>query len=164
MKGDRGSRLPLNSCMAYILMVAALAADQVTKYLIRTNMRLGESVSVIGDFFCLTYFENDGAAFSTLRGHRAILIIIPIIAIAAGLVYMLKNREAHRLLHISLALIISGGAGNLIDRAVFGKVTDMFDFSIFPPIFNVADICVVAGCGLLMIYIFMYEKLEKKNE
>ena len=40
----------------------------------------------------------------------------------------------------------------------------MFDFSIFPPIFNVADIFVVIGCGLLVIYIFMYEKLEGKND
>ena len=64
--------------MAYIiLMVAALIADQLTKYLVRSNMAVGESISVIGDFFRLTHYENDGAAFSSLSGQRAILIIIP---------------------------------------------------------------------------------------
>ena len=123
--------------MAYmILMVAALIADQLTKYLVRSNMAVGESISVIGDFFRLTHYENDGAAFSSLSGQRAILIIIPVIAIIAGLVYMFTHRRAQ----------------------------DMFDFSIFPPIFNVADICVVVGCGLLIVYIFLYDRLEKKDE
>ena len=127
-------------------------------------MAVGESISVIGDFFRLTHYENDGAAFSSLSGQRAILIIIPVIAIVAGLVYMFTHRRAHRLLQTALALVISGGAGNLIDRIAAGKVTDMFDFSIFPPIFNVADICVVVGCGLLIVYIFLYDRLEKKDE
>ena len=157
--------MPLSLYMAYIiLMVAALIADQLTKYLVRSNMAVGESISVIGDFFRLTHYENDGAAFSSLSGQRAILIIIPVIAIVAGLVYMFTHRRAHRLLQTALALVISGGAGNLIDRIAAGKVTDMFDFSIFPPIFNVADICVVVGCGLLIVYIFLYDRLEKKDE
>ena len=157
--------MPLSLYMAYIiLMVAALIADQLTKYLVRSNMAVGESISVIGDFFRLTHYENDGAAFSSLSGQREILIIIPVIAIVAGLVYMFTHRRAHRLLQTALALVISGGAGNLIDRIAAGKVTDMFDFSIFPPIFNVADICVVVGCGLLIVYIFLYDRLEKKDE
>ena len=157
--------MPLSLYMAYIiLMVAALIADQLTKYLVRSNMAVGESISVIGDFFRLTHYENDGAAFSSLSGQRAILILIPVIAIVAGLVYMFTHRRAHRLLQTALALVISGGAGNLIDRIAAGKVTDMFDFSIFPPIFNVADICVVVGCGLLIVYIFLYDRLEKKDE
>ena len=90
--------------------------------------------------------------------------MIPAIAIIAGLIYMYKNKNAHPLLHVSISFIVAGGAGNLIDRTFFGSVTDMFDFSIFPPIFNVADIFVVIGCGLLVIYIFMYEKLEGKND
>ena len=151
--------------MAYIfLMAAVLVADQISKYTVRTFMSEGESINVIGDFFRLTYYENDGAAFSTLSGQRVILIMIPAIAIIAGLIYMYKNRSAHPLLHVSISFIVAGGAGNLIDRTFFGSVTDMFDFSIFPPIFNVADIFVVIGCGLLVIYIFMYEKLEGKND
>ena len=151
--------------MAYIfLMAAVLVADQISKYTVRTFMSEGESINVIGDFFRLTYYENDGAAFSTLSGQRVILIMIPAIAIIAGLIYMYKNKNAHPLLHVSISFIVAGGAGNLIDRTFFGSVTDMFDFSIFPPIFNVADIFVVIGCGLLVIYIFMYEKLEGKND
>ena len=103
--------------MAYIfLMAAVLVADQISKYTVRTFMSEGESINVIGDFFRLTYYENDGAAFSTLSGQRVILIMIPAIAIIAGLIYMYKNRNAHPLLHVSISFIVAGGAGNLIDR------------------------------------------------
>ncbi len=151
--------------MAYIVLMSVIVGiDQLVKYLVRCNMAVGESISVLGDFFRLTHYENDGAAFSSLSGQRVILILIPVIAIIAGLIYMFTHRKSHMLLKISLSLIMAGGAGNLIDRIAWGKVTDMFDFSIFPPIFNVADICVVAGCGLLIVYIFIYDRLEKSDD
>lgn len=151
--------------MAYIILMAGLLGlDQLVKFLVRENLAVGESVNVIGEFFRLTHYENDGAAFSTMSGQRVILIIIPVIAIIAGAVVMYYNRNSHPIFRVSLSLIISGGMGNLIDRALAGTVTDMFDFSIFPPIFNVADICVVTGCGLLIIYVLFYEKIEKKND
>jgi len=58
-------------------------------------------------------------------------------------------------------MIIAGGIGNLIDRMVFGWVTDMLDFSIFPPVFNVADIGVTLGCGMFVLYILMEERFQK---
>ena len=61
---------------------------------------------------------------------------------------------------VSLTLIASGGAGNIIDRLLFGQVTDMISFSIFPPVFNVADIAVTCGCGLFVLSLLVDERKE----
>lgn len=145
----------------YILAFIVIAVDQVSKIVVRTAMEIGESIPVLGDFFRLTYIENTGAAFSMLSGQRALLIAVPVIAIALGIWYLHRNRGEHWSLYASWAMIISGGIGNLIDRIAFGSVTDMFDFSIFPPIFNVADIGVTVGCGLFMLYVIAGDKLKK---
>lgn len=124
-------------------------------------MTIGQSIPVLGDFFKLTYIENTGAAFSMMSGHRVFLVVVPLIAIGAGLFYLHKHRGEHWSLYTAWAMIIGGGIGNLIDRTVFGSVTDMFDFSIFPPIFNVADIGVTVGCVLFVLYVLAGDKLKK---
>ena len=124
-------------------------------------MDVGESVPVLGDFFSITYIRNHGAAFSMLSGERVLLVGIPILVVAGALWYFQRHRDKHWLLYTSWSMIIAGGIGNLIDRIVFGWVTDMLDFSIFPPVFNVADIAVTIGCGLFVVYTFMEERLQK---
>ena len=69
------------------------------------------------------------------------------------LIFILKHRKSAKLLKFSLTLIASGGRGNCIDRMFMGYVTDMFDFSIFPPVFNIADIAVTLGCILVIVYV-----------
>lgn len=141
--------------------MALLAADQGSKVLVRTHMALGESINVIGDFFRLTYIENNGAAFSMMSGQRLFLVFFPVIAGIGAIWYLCRHRNEHWSLYLSWAVILAGGAGNFIDRAVRGSVTDMLDFSIFPPIFNVADICVCVGCGALALYVFVGERWKK---
>ncbi len=150
--------------MAYFILTAAiLAADQISKYLVRTNMNVAESIDVLGSFFQFTYFQNYGAAFNSFGHERVFLITVPAVAICVALVYFFRNRDKSPVLKTALSLIISGGTGNLIDRCVFVYVTDMFDFSIFPAIFNVADIAVVFGCALIVYYILFGEKIEEKR-
>jgi len=147
--------------ICYIIIAVSIIIDQITKYIVRTNMVLGESIPVIENVFHITYFRNSGAAFGILQGQTTLLTVLPIILIAAILFFLTaKTRENHFLLPLSLALICSGGIGNLIDRLRFGAVVDFLDFRVFP-IFNVADSCVVIGCGLLIIYMFVFEKTEK---
>ncbi|MGN0658349.1 MAG: signal peptidase II [Emergencia sp.] len=146
----------------YITAVLLLAADQLSKAAVRSWMQVGDSISIIGDFFRLTYIRNSGAAFSILSGQRLLLVIVPVLAIAAALWYLHRHRGEHWSLYTSWMLIITGGIGNLIDRIVFGSVTDMIDFSIFPPIFNVADIYVTLGCGLFILYVLAGERLKKQ--
>ena len=153
--------MPRNLNMKYGLFGAGiLLLDQITKYIIRVTMSVGESVPVLGDFFRLTFVKNTGAAFSMLRGERILLIMIPLIVAASALWYFRSHPDKHWLFYTSWTMIIAGGIGNLIDRIVFGWVTDMLDFSIFPPVFNIADIGVTVGCGLFMIYILMEERFQ----
>lgn len=119
---------------------------------------------MISDFFSLTYVRNDGAAFSSFRGQQLLLVAVSTAVVAVALIFLWKNRKKDKLLCSGLAMVAGGGAGNLIDRAVFGSVTDMFSFSIFPPVFNVADIGVVIGCSLIIVYSIVSERREKDKK
>lgn len=144
-------------------MFAIIAFDQLVKIIIRSTMTVGQSISVIGDFFTLTYIKNSGAAFSMLSGQRILLIVVPLIAIIGCTIYIFKNEYISKVLSAALLMIIAGGAGNLIDRILFGPVTDMFKLSVFPPVFNIADISVTFGCILLIVYVLFEEKLKDKK-
>lgn len=146
----------------YLFAGLFIAADQLTKLLVRTNMYVGESICILGDFFKLTHIQNRGAAFSMLSGHRALLILIPLAVIAAALFVLSKIKDGHWSLYASWTLILAGGVGNLIDRVLFGQVTDMLDFSIFPPVFNLADIGVTGGCVLFVIYVLLGDRLKER--
>ena len=146
-----------------LLMAAVIGADQISKYIVRMTLAEGESFDVIRGFFAVTHFQNDGAAFSSFRGQRQLLILISAVVVVCALIFLWRNRKSATLLKISLALIASGGVGNLIDRAVFGTVTDMLSFSIFPPIFNIADSAVVIGCFLLLFHEFREDILSRRK-
>ena len=139
----------------YGLILLVILFDQVSKAAVRSAFQVSESKDILGSIMSLTYVRNEGAAFSMFSGMSMLLTVVPLIAIAVGIWYMEKHREEHWSLYLALALVIGGGLSNLIDRVVFGFVTDMFDFH-FWPVFNVADIAICTGCGILVIYILMY--------
>ena len=146
----------------YGIMLLVMLIDQIVKAAVRSAFEPWESMDVLGKFFALTYVQNRGAAFSMLSGARMILILIPVVAVVWGIWYMEKNRHEHFSLYLSLSLVIGGGVSNILDRVIFGFVTDMFDFH-FWPVFNVADIAICVGCGILIIYILRYHG-KVKNE
>lgn len=143
----------------YIPIIVFLMLDQLLKYWIRSNMTIGQSIPVISGIFHITYIENPGAAFGILANHR-ILFLLLTIAITGVMFYLyLSLRSKKSLAALSLGLVISGAAGNFIDRFLRGTVTDMFDFQIWP-IFNIADICICVGIALLCyVLIFKGEEL-----
>ena len=149
--------------MYYILIIAVVIIDQASKYIVKTYMALHESISVIENIFHITYIHNYGAAFSILEGQRWLLLVVTGIALLIFLVYMIVKKDSlHNVLKISMALIIAGGVGNLIDRAFYGYVVDFFDFRIWP-IFNIADIAVCIGCALLIVYVLFIDRKEGKK-
>lgn len=149
--------------MLYPILIAALvAADQIVKYLVRANIEPGQVLPFLPHVLGLSYVQNTGAAFSILTQHTWLLTLISAVVSVVLAVLLFKGVLRHPAGKLSLALILAGAIGNLIDRALFGFVTDMFrtlfmDF----PVFNVADICVVCGAVALCIYVgFFYDKLE----
>lgn len=154
--------------ISIVLMVLAVVADQVTKYLIVSNMELYESIDVISGVFRFTYIHNDGAAFGSLDDARWIFMILSTVAIVAILGYLFWKKPQDKLLLSSLILITSGGIGNMIDRIRLGYVIDFIDFCAFPKlwkwIFNVADVCVCVGAGLLAFWMILDTVKEVKKE
>lgn len=143
--------------MYFIIIALIVFLDQLIKYLIQVNIDLNHSIPLIDGFFHFTYIQNRGAAFSILQNQTMLLIILPLIVTVIVLIYITKKRKTeHWSILLSMSLISAGGIGNLIDRIAYGYVVDYFDFRVFP-IFNIADISVCAGCGLLVIYMFFIE-------
>jgi signal peptidase II len=135
---------------AVLLVVALLSLDQLTKYLISHNMTLGESIPATG-FFRFTYVHNTGSAFGLLPGQNTLLTVVSFLGVAL-LLWMYRTHGVQaKLLRVSLALMLAGAMGNLIDRLTYGKVIDFVDVGRWP-IFNVADSSIVTG-GLVLAWI-----------
>ena len=142
--------------MPFYFLLAALwvVVDQVVKYLVRVHIPLYASVGFLPGVMDLTYVQNTGAAFSLLSEHTWVLTLLSAVVSVGILIVMAKGIFDDRLGRLSLALLLGGAVGNLIDRALFGFVTDMFETTFMHfAIFNVADIGVVVGGVLLCIHV-----------
>ena len=151
--------------MIYYLMIAVIVVlDRIGKFLVSSGLRAGETIPLIDGFFHITYVQNRGAAFSMWEDQWFILQALPAAALVAGLVLIFFRRKVwDRLLLTAIALICGGGLGNLIDRMTQGYVVDMFDFRVFP-VFNIADIFICIGCGLLLVQVLFVERKRGGNE
>lgn len=147
-----------------ILIVAVMVLDRIVKIAVTTNMAPGDTIPVLEPIFHITYVQNSGAAFSMLQGHPTLLVVLPAIVILIGIIFVLVRHKAYnRTFMTSISLICAGGLGNLTDRMSAGVVTDMFDFRVFP-VFNVADISVCVGCGLMVLYMIIYNNKHASDE
>lgn len=152
--------------MFYAILAAALVAlDQLVKYLVRANIGLGASVPFLPYLLDLTYVQNTGAAFSILRQHTWLLTLTSAVVVAVMCALIVRGFFTNALGRWAAMLVLAGGMGNLIDRAVFGFVTDMFkttfmDFAVF----NVADCCITIGVPLLFLYVMLYVGRDEKKE
>ena len=151
------------------LSAVAFLLDLLTKYIVVQKFDLYESVNVL-PVFNLTYVRNYGAAFSFLADHdgwQKYFFILLAIGISLMLAYfMKKNRADQTLQNAAYALIIGGALANMVDRAYNGFVVDFFDFywDIYHyPVFNVADIAICIGAGLLALDTFKGDKNKQKS-
>ena len=144
------------SILISILLLIAL--DQAVKWYVVKAIPLGGMRTFIPKVVSRTYLKNSGAAFSMLENQQWFFAIITLIAMGAAFVYLYRHIKGSIWLLLGLTLIISGGIGNFIDRVRQGFVVDMFhlDFMNFA-IFNVADIYLTVGVGLLLIHILREE-------
>ena len=145
-----------------ILTLALVALDQLVKYLVLTYIPLGGHVPFIPYLVELTYVQNTGAAFSLFSQHTWLLTLTSLVMSLVLAAALWKNFFRHPLGKVTLALLLAGAVGNLIDRAFRGFVVDMFNLLFMNfAVFNVADICVVVGgFAAVLYYLFFYEKLE----
>ncbi|MFC7681578.1 signal peptidase II [Paenibacillus sp. GCM10028914] len=149
----------------YLIALIVFLVDQGIKYLIATQLELGEQIPVIGDFFVITSSRNRGAAFGILQDQRWFFIIVTTLVVIGIIWYMRKMKaEGRKLLPTALALVLGGALGNFIDRLVMGEVVDFLQFTFGTytfPIFNIADSCIVIGVGLIILDTILDGKREQ---
>ncbi len=141
--------------LALVCSILILVIDQLTKHYIISNFSLYESTDFLRGLIDIVHIHNEGAAWGMFSGQRWILVCFSIIAVVfCGYCFAKYGRQS-KLMLWGLALVVSGGVGNLIDR-IFreGKVIDFLHFEFWPqfPVFNVADCAIVIGVGLLILY------------
>ncbi len=148
-----------------LLALGLLALDQWVKDWVSAHIPLGEGLPFLPGFIELRTVHNYGAAWSSFSGQRWLLLALTSAIVLAVALLLAKRVVRHPLGVLSCCLILSGGVGNIVDRARLGYVVDMFHFEFWPsyPVFNVADICVVSGAILgAVYYLWFYEKYDKR--
>lgn len=147
-----------------LITVGVVILDQFTKWLAVEYLIPIGTVPIIKDALHLTYVENPGAAFGMMQNSRWIFLLVSTVAIIAIIIYLIKFAPKNKLALLSLAFILGGGIGNMIDRVALGYVVDFIDFRLINfAVFNVADSFVCVGAALLIIYVLFIEGKENKR-
>jgi signal peptidase II len=147
----------------FVVALLVLAADQVTKILVRGTLAVGESMPREG-VIRITHVTNSGIIFG-IDAPKAVSVILPaLVIVVALLLYFRYGPFSSWLVNFATALFVGGSLGNLIDRAAFGEVTDFVDIGLWSdyhwPAFNVADASILVGTLLFLIFVF---KLRPKK-
>ena len=158
------------SVLIILLIIINVALDQISKFWVRANVEYHETINLIGDKFIMTKVENKGAFLGmgsdlnpTIR--LIVLLILPSVVLLYVLHYIFKNKNIDRLSLIGFCCIIGGGLANLYDRIVHGEVTDFFHIDLGgvfrTGIFNLADMSVMLGMGLLIYANFKHKEVKE---
>lgn len=146
------------------IAIIILILDQVTKFVIASSMRIGDSFEVIPGFLNITSHRNNGAAWGILSGKMSFFFIITLIILIVLVVFYIKEAKNNLFMQIALSLLFAGALGNFIDRLLHGEVVDFIDTYIFGynfPIFNVADSSLTIGVILIIITLVIDVKKGK---
>lgn len=147
-----------------LTIVLLIVLDQLVKWAVVSNIKLGEVKGFVPSIMSLTYLQNTGAAFSILENQQWLFTIITLLVIGGAIWYLIKNIKGSFWLISGLTLIIAGGLGNFIDRLRQGFVVDMFqvDFINFA-VFNVADTYLTFGVLIMLLVIIKEENNESES-
>jgi len=139
-----------------IIAISILIVDQVTKALVRGALAQGQAIILVPRLLHLTIVHNEGAAFGLFPGGQPFFIVTSLIVLAAIAVYWFRTSPRDWLVVTALAMVTAGAVGNLIDRALIGQVTDFLEFAFIDfPVFNVADMGIVGGVGVLVLWVLI---------
>lgn len=145
----------------------ALVLDQITKLWVQQAMSLYQSIPVLGSFFKLTYIHNPGAVFGMRLGSVYVHLALAGAALIFVCVLLWRLPKEDRLSGTGLGLVLGGAIGNMIDRVRLGEVIDFLDFGFGDVrwwIFNLADMYVSVGTGLLILSYRVVHRDEKKSD
>jgi signal peptidase II len=153
---------PLQWIALAAVAFAALAADQLTKYLVTSNLSLDESVHIVGSFW-IHHVRNSGIAFGLFSQATAVVIVLTGAAVLWMLVFFARSGARHPVLPVALGLVIGGSLSNLLDRVRLGYVTDFLDLRWWPA-FNLADSFIVVGVLVLLATLVVAEREPRRRQ
>ncbi|ADF41077.1 MULTISPECIES: signal peptidase II [Priestia] len=151
----------------YLIALAVILIDQVTKWMIVKEMYYGQSITVIENFLYITSHRNRGAAWGILQGQMWFFYLITVVVVVGLIIYIQKLKKQDKWFGIALALMLGGAIGNFIDRVVRKEVVDFVNTYIFTydfPIFNVADSALVVGVIIMFIMTLFEGKMKKEHK
>ncbi|WP_066631438.1 signal peptidase II [Labilibacter marinus] len=161
----------IRNLILIVLLISNVACDQITKEIVRDRIEYNSRISVVGDYLILTKVENTGAFLGLGNSiprwlYKITMIALPLLAMIYGLYILFRKSKLSFLLCTGIAFIIGGGVGNIIDRILFGSVTDFlfFDFVLFHTgIVNMADISVTLGFFIILYESFIQQRKLKSS-
>jgi signal peptidase II len=142
------------------IAMAAVAADQVTKHVIASQLRLGQSVHVVGPF-SLHHVQNTGIAFGLFANSTVVITLLTTLAVAWMVWFFARSGARHPVLPTALGLLIGGSVSNLADRIRLGHVTDFLDFRYWPA-FNLADSFICVGVAILLLTLLAADREPRR--
>jgi len=145
------------------IIIINIGCDQVSKKIVRQTVAPYETIHLLSNHLTVTRVENSGAFLSAGDSlpksvKNVFLSLLPLIAVAMGLIYVLSNPGISNSLIAGFCFVIGGGIGNIFDRIVFGSVTDFLhiNFGLFQTgIFNMADLSIMIGISITLVQLFL---------
>ena len=142
----------------YVLTIAVIICDQLTKYVVRETIPLYETFIQVG-IFSIVHGQNTGSAFGLFAGFTNYLIVASLIGLALILYFFVKQASANLFVRIAVGLIVGGAVGNLIDRVKDGFVVDFISVGWWPA-FNVADSAISIGMTVMVLFMIFGNKID----
>jgi lipoprotein signal peptidase len=134
-----------------LVVVCAVGADQLTKWLVTSRLALGSSEQIVGSLK-ISHVQNSGIAFGLFSQSTSLVIVLTSAVVLWMVFFFAHSGARHPLLPAALGLVVGGSISNLFDRVVHGYVTDFVDFGFWPS-FNLADSFIVLGVAVLIFFL-----------
>ena len=147
------------------ITVFVIVIDQVTKTIVRANIPFGGRwmpVDWLAPYFRFVHWENTGAAFGLFQEGGLVFSILAVIVSIFIVIYYPQIPEEEKLMRVALSMQLGGALGNLVDRIMFGPVTDFISVGNFP-VFNIADSSISVGVALLIFALWLNERREARE-
>ena len=137
-----------------IVAVICILIDFISKIIVINNLELDTGITIIPNFFSISYIRNTGAAWGIFSNGTLLLAVLSIVFLIFAFKYIYDLKSVSKLSMISYGMLIGGIIGNLIDRVFRNYVIDFLSFNIFGyhfPVFNIADCFIVVSIFLIVI-------------
>jgi len=150
--------------MLYLICFLILLIDQITKYYAVSQLQGQVPIVLINNFLQFNYVENYGAAFGILQNKKLFFVIVTLVVLIGIVIYLKTNTKLHKLMRVSLVMIMAGALGNIIDRIRLGFVVDFIDVrfgNLYDyPVFNIADSAIVIAT-IFIAYLVLFDKYQR---